>query len=907
MTRKARQAAADGCVLLENRNKTLPLRSGDRVALFGRIAFDYYKSGLGSGGLVNAEYVVSIYDALKAEPSITLDQELLGVYSAWRKENPYDNGQGWGQTPWSQKEMPVTDELVENAAGRCDAALIVIGRTAGEDQDIRCEAGSYLLTETELDLIGKVCKAFPRTAVLLNTGSIIDMQWVADCQVPAVLFVWQGGQEGGNGVCDVLMGRVNPSGRLTDTIAVSAQAYPSSRNFGHPSRNVYQEDIYVGYRFFETFAEQEVLYPFGFGLSYSDFSVSTECADLGLELAVTADVRNVGSVAGRHSVLVYVQAPQGKLGKPSRVLAGFVKSRCLQPGEGETLHLAIPKYRFASYDDSGVTGHRNAYLLEAGDYTVYAGGDVRSAARVCTFRQKELVLEQLREAYAPVEAFDRFRPVMADGLLRLGYENTPTQTVDPQKRRWSHMPPEIPQTGDRGYLLRDVYDGKVSMEDFIAQLSDENLICMFRAEGMCSPKVTPGTAGAFGGVTEHLRKLGIPVACCADGPSGIRMDCGTPAFSLPNGVLLGSTFDIELIEDLFEELGRELRRNRIDTLLGPGLNIHRSPLNGRNFEYCSEDPLLTGLMGAAQLRGMNRTGTTGTIKHFCANNQEFHRHDVNGVISQRALREIYLKPFEYAVREGECRSVMTTYGPVNGLWTAGSCDLNTVILREEWGFDGIVMTDWWAKANWVDQPATEDRRAPMIASQNDLFMVASDVEDMGQDDLMYTLRVGGIRRGEFQRSARNILSFLLNSLAMQYEMGLISEAEMQANQPEENSLAAVKKCYAAINAETGIAVIPTEDWALTRGSNEICSVTLDFRGAYDLSITVQSDLNRLAQLPIAVYLDNQLLTTVSFQGMEGGTEERTIDLGWVWGANHYLRFFFAADGMNVRSICVKRK
>ena len=250
----ARQAAAEGCVLLKNDNEALPLRKGDKVAVFGRIAFHYYKSGLGSGGLVNTKYVVGILDALKEEKDITLDENLLGTYEKWIEENPYDEGQGWGKVPWSQKEMELTDEIVESAKG-ADAAIVVVGRTAGEDQDNKNEAGSYLLTDTEREMVEKVSKAFARTIVVLNVGNIIDMKWVKECNPAAVLYVWQGGQEGGNGVADVLMGRVSPCGKLTDTIAENIEDYPSTSCFGDLVRNEYKEDIYVGYRYFETFAK----------------------------------------------------------------------------------------------------------------------------------------------------------------------------------------------------------------------------------------------------------------------------------------------------------------------------------------------------------------------------------------------------------------------------------------------------------------------------------------------------------------------------------------------------------------------------------------------------------------------------------------------------------------------------
>ena len=321
----ARQAAAEGCVLLKNDNEALPLRKGDKVAVFGRIAFHYYKSGLGSGGLVNTKYVVGILDALKEEKDITLDENLLGTYEKWIEENPYDEGQGWGKVPWSQKEMELTDEIVESAKG-ADAAIVVVGRTAGEDQDNKNEAGSYLLTDTEREMVEKVSKAFARTIVVLNVGNIIDMKWVKECNPAAVLYVWQGGQEGGNGVADVLMGRVSRAGpsrhdrrRILRTIRPKAAA--------DLARNEYKEDIYVGYRYFETFAKDKVLYPFGFGLSYTTFAVTAEAKEKDVDqVTVTATVENTGKTAGKEVVQVYVKAPQGVLGKPARALVGFAKT-----------------------------------------------------------------------------------------------------------------------------------------------------------------------------------------------------------------------------------------------------------------------------------------------------------------------------------------------------------------------------------------------------------------------------------------------------------------------------------------------------------------------------------------------------------------------------------------------------
>lgn len=720
----ARQVAADGCVLLKNERDTLPFRKGDQIAVFGRAAFHYYKSGLGSGGLVNARYVIGILDALKKDKSVIINKSVIKIYEEWLKDHPYDHGKGWGQIPWSQKEMPVSEELLQAAEGS-DAAVVVIGRTAGEDQDNRNEAGSYLLTEEEKKLIRMVSEKFPRTAVLLNTGNIIDMSWVEELGPSAVMYVWQGGQEGGNGVCDVLTGRTSPSGCLADTIARHISDYPSDPHFGDLHRNIYTEDIYVGYRYFETFAKEDVLYPFGFGLSYTSFQMEGEAEkeDEGI-LKVRVIVHNTGIRAGRKTVQIYLYAPQGVLGKPERVLIDFRKTALLEAGESQTLSFEIPFRVFASYDDSGDTGEKSCYVLESGKYRVFAGFDVRSAKQVGSFEmQKLMVVEKLEEACAPMKSFERMKAATdCNGRLYPGKKAVTARTADWHIRRISGIPEEIPFTGNQGIRLSDVYEGKAGMDEFIAQLTDEDLICLFRGEGMCSPKVTPGSGGAFGGLTERLRALGVPAACCTDGPSGIRLDVGTKAFSLPGGAALASTFDPELNEALYRMTGRELRINRIDALLGPGMNIHRHPLNGRNFEYFSEDPLLTGKIAAAQVRGLASCGCSGVIKHYCGNNQEAGRREAESVISERALREIYLKGFEIAVKEGHANAVMTTYGALNGIWTSSCYDLNTTILRREWGFKGIVMSDWWADGSGEDGKSSSMCHAAMAEAQNDLYI-----------------------------------------------------------------------------------------------------------------------------------------------------------------------------------------
>lgn len=726
----AAKMVSEGIVMLKNENNALPLDADKEVAVFGRIQFHYYKSGTGSGGMVNVTKVVNILDGL-IDNGVKVNEKLLDTYRKWDKENPFDLGEGWGGEPWSQKEMPLDEGLVKETAKSCETAIVIIGRTAGEEQDNRLEAGSYLLSDDEIAMLTVVRENYKKVVLLLNVGNIIDMTDINRIAPDSVLYVWQGGMTGGKGTADVLTGKVSPSGKLPDTIAYKASHYPSDANFGREkNRDIYAEDIYVGYRYFETFAKEKVLYPFGFGLSYTAFEIKTEKAEItegAVKLSVS--VKNIGSYKGKEVIEVYCEAPQGRLGKAARVLCGFEKTKELVPQEEQVVEIAVDIAKLASYDDSGVTGNKSCYVLEAGEYKFYVGSDVRSAEYACSFEQGEdLVTERLTQSLAHVESFERIKPVCEVGAFSIGREAVPVSEVDESARRLEKLPKEIAYTGDKGIKLWDVKNGKNTMDEFIAQLSDYDLSCIIRGEGMGSPRVTAGTASAFGGVSENLNGFGIPAGCCSDGPSGMRLDCGTKAFSLPNGTMIASSFNKKLTSELFTFMGLEMAANKVDCLLGPGMNIHRHPLNGRNFEYFSEDPFLTGKMAAAELKGMAGAGVTGTIKHFCANNRETNRHFIDSVVSERALREIYLKGFEIAVKEGGASSVMTTYGRVNGLWTAGNFDLNTVILREEWGFKGFTMTDWWANINVRGKEPDKTDLAAMARAQNDVYMVCPDGE-----------------------------------------------------------------------------------------------------------------------------------------------------------------------------------
>lgn len=752
----SRKLAAEGCVLLKNENKVLPIKPENTVSFFGRTQIDYIKSGTGSGGLVHTEYVVNIIDGALNNSKINVNTELVDIYKSWIKENPFDEGNGWASEPWFQKEYVPDESVVKSAREKSDVAVIVIGRTAGEDRDNAPEKGSWYLTDEEEQLLDVVSKYFENTVVLLNVGNILDMNWVEKYNIKVVMYVWQGGQEGGNAIADVLSGDVNPSGRLSDTIAKDISDYPSSKNFGNKDFNLYQEDIYVGYRYFETFAPDKVLYPFGFGLSYTDFEIEPYSVTKNNEkISAVVIVKNIGNVSGREVVQVYVEAPQGKLGKAKRSLCAFAKTSIIAPDKSDGLLIEMDIADLASYDDSGITGHKSCYMLEAGEYSIYIGKNVRDAEKVFTFTIDELtVTEQLTEALAPERDFDVLYP---DRNFKPAYRSVSKRTVNYNKRITDNLPKTIEYTGDRGIKLIDVKNGKNTMEKFIAQLSDTDLRCLVTGEGMSSPKARPGNTGVFGGVTRELADFGVPVVCLADGPSGVRMDNGDTATSMPNGTLIACSWDVEAAEKLYEYASVELCSHNIDSLLGPGINIHRSPLNGRNFEYLSEDPYLTGKIGAALVKGMSIHGNSATVKHFAANSQELCRNTVVSVVSERALREIYLKPFEMCVKEGNAKTIMTSYNPINEHWTAVNYELNTVILREEWGYTGMVMTDWWPKLS--KEESDKQNLRDMIIAQNDAFMPASDALTFNSN-IDESLENGTLTRGQLQRNAKNILNYI---------------------------------------------------------------------------------------------------------------------------------------------------
>lgn len=905
-TAKARQAVAEGQVLLLNQNHVLPLPKGSHVAVFGRMQLHYYKSGTGSGGMVNVNKVTGILEALEESEDVQVYEPLVGVYREWEKDHPFDEGVGWGNEPWSQEEMELNEALVEEAAEKNEYAIVILARTAGEDKDNKMLEGAYCLTSIEEDMLQKVRKSFAKMIVLLNTGNIMDMSFMDQYRPDAVMYVWQGGMIGGLGTVDVLTGKVCPSGRLSDTIAAQMSDYPADPYFGGLEQNLYVEDIYVGYRYFESAAKSKVLYPFGFGLSYTTFSMEADGFSYAEnQVSFVMKVTNTGSVAGKEVVQVYAKAPLGKLGKPARVLIDFKKTKELMPGECEALTFAIPTSVFASYNEVSTAGMPVGWVLEAGEYTIYAGGNVRDVYAVGSFTLDELqIVEECRNALAPTTAFKRMKMTAANehaeaaGVYEIAMEEVPLRVVSPEEKRNAELPEGCEITGDRGIKLADVKAGKATLDEFVAQLTEEELASIVRGEGMGSPKVTAGTAAAFGGVTKSLLEKGIPCGCCDDGPSGMRLDSGMKAFSLPNGTLLACTFNTQLNEELYAFTAVEMIKNRVDILLGPGMNIHRHPLNGRNFEYFSEDPLLTGKMAAAQVRGLKSAGVTGSLKHFCGNNQETRRHTSNSIISERALREIYLRGFEIAVKEAKADAVMTTYGPVNGIWTSSNYDLVTDILRKQWGFEGVAMTDWWAYVcREGDKPAKTDF-ATMVKAQNDLYMVCPDSEKNEHgDNTVESLHDGSLTLGELQRCAKNICRFMMNTHAfmrMQNEEDTIEI--LGAEEGFEECVGDLT--YYKVDREV---VIDLSDHEISKGTSIDFALDLEQLGYYKAELTAKSDLGELAQIPVTLSFAGTPRGVYTFNGTNGQwvTQTREADLGMKYAI---MRLYFPQNGIEVKQI-----
>lgn len=756
-----RRAAAECTVLLKN-NNILPYKEGTAISVFGRGQYEWFFTGYGSGGDVKKPYGVNLIDGLKNCDKLNINSQLADIYAKWNKENPIDHG-FWGHWPRYYPDMTLTDDIVKSAAKNSDHAVYIIGRSSGEDRENALEKGSFYLTDNEKDSLDKITKYFGSVTVLLNIGSIIDMKWLKDYgdKIGAVLLVWQGGMESGNAIADILCGNVNPCGKLADTIAEEYDDYPS-QCFGKRESNNYEEDIYVGYRWFETFEKDDVLFPFGFGLSYTNFEIKNcDVKKSKDHVSVECSVKNIGALDGKEVVQVYVSKPQGTLGNPARELVGFAKTSLLAPKKSEKLKIKIPLKYFSSYDDCGKSGNPYCYVMEQGEYSIYVGSDVRSAEKIWSYYQKETVVtEPLKQTAAPVEKFERF--VNSEN----GLKKEPVQLAEYNLRQIiiDNLPRPIIMTGDKGYKLKDVKDGKITLEQFTAQLDLDELEAISRGDYKMDSKLgARGNAGALGGVTESLREKGIPAVITTDGPSGIRLLAYCSL--IPIGSAFACSFDTDLVKEVYSLLSSEMKEKGSDILLAPGMNIHRNPLCGRNFEYFSEDPVLSGLMAAATVEGIQSNGGSACPKHFACNNQETNRIRTDSRLSERALREIYLKGFEICIENASPKCIMTSYNKINGVWGHYNYELCQRILRDEWNYEGMVMTDWWMRYSASPEFPNVKDNGYRVRSAVDVLMPGGKRTGKSKPDgtLLATFgKTDGITSGEMQKVAMHVLNLCLN-------------------------------------------------------------------------------------------------------------------------------------------------
>ena len=761
MPQLLRRAAAESAVLLENR--VLPLKKDTKVSVFGRVQCNWFYTGYGSGGDVNAPYRVSLLEGLRNCEDLKVNEALAQTYEKWCAENPIQD-QVWGKWPRFYPEMPLDAAAVRGAAKFSDQAIVVIGRSSGEDRENALEKGSYYLTDEEKDLLKNVKAVFPDAIVLLNIGSVMDFSYIRELDFGAVLLLWQGGMESGNAAADLLCGKVSPSGHLTDTVAHKYEDYPSSPYFGNKKANKYWEDIFVGYRWFETFGKEKVLYPFGYGLSYTNFSCAV-LSDDGLSYEVS--VTNTGSLSGKFTGMLFVEKPCTLLGTPAKELVAFCKSRLLSPGESQTLTLTVSEDQLGIYCDREVMDFKSTWVLQNGTYRFHFGDNIRDTAPVGEYQvESPRILKKCTEAAAPAKAFPILAAEEFNGQRIAVTKDAVARTKDLKRIITDQISEGSFITGDKGYKLKDVKENRIPMETFVAQLDLEELEAISRGGYiMGHPLGAKGNAGIFGGVTQSLRDKGVPPVVTTDGPSGIRLydSCSL----LPIGTALACSFDTELAEELYRAVGLEMKDRGSDVLLAPGMNIHRNPLCGRNFEYFSEDPFLTGKMAAAIVRGVQSTGLSACPKHFACNNQEVNRKKNDSILSERALREIYLKGFEICVAESNPKNLMTSYNKINGVWGHYHFDLVQTILRGEWGYTGNVMTDWWMQYSASPEfPKLKGNGYRVRAGVNVLMPGSKSflsVRQKPDNTLLSTYKKPqGITLGEMQRNAAQVLQCVMD-------------------------------------------------------------------------------------------------------------------------------------------------
>ena len=800
----AYRAACEAMVLLKN-DGALPFQT-KKVALFGPGASMTMKGGTGSGE-VNERHSVSILEGLENRGFEITTRTWIADY-----ETGYAEAKAAYQIekkkrinllkPGSIMEMlfdnfraPSGREIAEGdvAASDTDSCIYVLSRQAGEGGDRRMEKGDLLLSDEERTAISFCAEKYEKFLLVINCGSSMDLSFTEEIPgINAILYYCQLGTEGGNAFADILSGAATPSGKLSDTWAKRYEDLPYAMEYSYLNGNLeqefYKEGIYVGYRYFDSF-DVEPAYPFGFGLSYASFSIqSAGITSEGSLVTVKAQVTNTGDTySGKEVVQLYVSAPDGSLQKEYQTLAAFAKTESLEPGSGQLLEIPFDLKSLASYREADA-----CYVLEPGEYILRLGNSSRNTMIIGAVTLKEEILVSRHQNICPLQnSLEEltaqpygFAPV-ADNLPHLTMDASVFETVV-----YRYNTPEV------------CSDEKV--RDFLDTLSLEEMVEIVVGIGMFGGTTRFNLPGSVGNTTSKFWDRGLANVALCDGPAGLRIQkrstadkkgkvkpvdlalsvfeafpgfvkkamTGNPekdtvlyqyttAFPVANA--LAQTWNRDLMYEIGTAVYREMKEYGCTFWLAPAVNIHRNPLCGRNFEYFSEDPFLSGTMAAAITRGVQQEeGFYVTVKHFACNNQEDNRNRVSSNLSERALREIYLRGFELCVRDGGAKGIMTSYNKVNGVYAPNCHDLCTKVLRNEWGFSGVVMTDWFS----TNKGLADNSLA--MAAGNDLIMPGGGSY---RKEILKGVKIGRISEEDVRRCCGNVVQAILNSATQREYIG----------------------------------------------------------------------------------------------------------------------------------------
>ena len=789
--RIAYEAACESIVLLKN-DGVLPL-SHKKVALFGGGAVMTIKGGTGSGE-VNERHCVTIAEGLE-DRGFTITskpwlESFAPYYEAAKAQYQAEKKKRINlfklddimQMLFDNFRLPAGPAITEADVTDSTACVYVVSRQAGEGGDRKVEKGDYLLSDEELTHIRFCASHYEKFILIVNCGSSMELAPLDEIPgIGAILYICQLGSEGGHAVADILSGAVTPSGKLSDTWAKHYDDIPFAREYSYLNGDLkdeyYKEGIYVGYRYFDSFGVAPA-YPFGFGLSYTDFTIRFAALTAkGATLTVAAEVENIGNFSGKEVVQLYASPPEGALCKEYQSLCAFAKTKLLAPGEAQTVALTFDLTQLASFREAD-----NCYVLEKGDYLLRLGNSSRNTIPVCIVTLSEEIIVSRHEAICPLTApLEELNATYIrepiTGLLQVTIPVGAIQTVT-----YTYETP----------ALRD----EPKVKAFLDTLSPEEMVDIVVGIGMFGGKTRFTLPGAVGNTTSKFWDRGLANVTLCDGPAGLRIQkrstvdekgkvkpvemamsimesfpgfvkkfmTGDPekhpvlyqyATAFPVANALAQTWNEELLYQVGEAIHAEMAEYGCTYWLAPAVNIHRNPLCGRNFEYFSEDPFLAGILSAAITRGIQKEdGYYVTVKHFACNNQEDNRNFVSSNLSQRALREIYLRPFEYAVRKGGAKGIMTSYNKVNGVYTPNSYDLCTKVLRNEWGFDGVVMTDWFSTNRG------QADNAIAMAAGNDLIMPGGG---SFKKEILKGVKSGKIKQEDVRRCCGNVVKAVFDS------------------------------------------------------------------------------------------------------------------------------------------------